>query len=152
AEKRSLAVLGYTTGRLVARMLTVITAASLTGQVSVIVWSLVCLESVRFTISFINWRRRSQQVTADTSGVLREQLSYCLPFGASMVIASFNRSIGSLFVAKMLGPVALAHYAIGTYMQPVITVLRNSISDVLLPEMVSRDRGRHEDMLLLFRR
>ncbi|MBM0106331.1 oligosaccharide flippase family protein [Steroidobacter sp. S1-65] len=152
AERRSFAVLGYTTGRLIARMLTVITAAALSGQVRVIVWSLVCMEAVRLTISFISWRRRVQPVTADTTGALREQLSYCLPFGGSMVIASFNRSIGSLFVAKMMGPVALAHYAIGTYLQPVITVLRNSLSDVLLPEMVARHREPDEDRLLLFRR
>ena len=152
AQKRSFAVLGYTTGRLVARMLTVIAAAALTGQVRVIVWSLVCMEAARLTISFINWRRSVQPVTADTTGALREQLWYCLPFGGSMVIASFNRSIGSLFVAKMMGPVALAHYAIGTYLQPVITVLRNSVSDVLLPEMVARNREPHGDRLLLFRR
>lgn len=152
AEKRSFAVLGYTTGRLVARMLTVITAAALSGDVSVIISSLICLEAARLTISFINWRRRVQPVTADTSGALREHLWYCLPFGGSMVVAAFNRSIGNLFVAKMMGPVALAHYAIGTYLQPVITVLRNSISDVLLPEMVARDRETHDDSLLLFRR
>lgn len=152
AERRSFAVLGYTTGRLIARMLTVITAAALSGQVRVIVTSLVCMEAVRLAISFINWRRHAQPVTVDTAGVLREQLWYCLPFGGSMVIASFNRSIGSLFVAKLMGPVALAHYAIGTYLQPVITVLRNSVSDVLLPEMVARHREPDEDRLLLFRR
>jgi O-antigen/teichoic acid export membrane protein len=133
-------------------MATVIAAAAFSGQVRVIVWSLVCMEATRLTISFINWRRRVQPVTADTTGVLREHLWYCVPFGASMVIASFNRSIGNLFVAKMMGPVALAHYAIGTYLQPVINVIRNSISDVLLPEMVARNRDTHEDMLLLFRR
>jgi O-antigen/teichoic acid export membrane protein len=152
AEKRPFAVLGYTTGRLIARMATVITAAALTGQVRVIVWSLVCLEAVRLLISFINWRRRVEPVTADTTGALREQLWYCLPFGGSMVVASLNRSIGNLFVAKMLGPIALAHYAIGTYVQPILTVLRNSLSDVLLPEMVARDREGQDDRLLLFRR
>ena len=152
AEKRSFAVLGYTTGRLIARMLTVIAAAAFSGEVMVIVWSLVCLEATRLTISFVNWRRRVQPVTADTTGALREQLWYCLPFGGAMVVASLNRSIGSLFITKMLGPVALAHYAIGTYVQPVITVLRNSLSDVLLPEMVARERDQQPDRLLLFRR
>ena len=151
-EKRSFAVLGYTTGRLVARMTTVITAAALTHQVHVIVWSLVCLEAARLMISFISWRRRVERVTADTSGALREQLQYVVPFGGSMLVGSLNRSLGSLFVAKLLGPVGLAHYAIGTYVQPVITVLRNSLSDVLLPEMVARARETQADRLILFRR
>jgi O-antigen/teichoic acid export membrane protein len=152
AEKRSFAVLGYTTGRLVARMTTVIAAAALTHRVHVIVWSLVCLEAARLMVSFVNWRRRVEPVTADTSGALREQLQYVLPFGGSMLVNSLNRSLGNLFVAKLLGPVGLAHYAIGTYVQPVITVLRNSLSDVLLPEMVARARETQEDRLLLFRR
>ena len=60
--------------------------------------------------------------------------------------------LGALFVAKMLGPVALAHYSIGVYVQPVITVLRNSISDVLLPEMVGSGRDSQADPLELWRR
>lgn len=152
AEKRSFAVLRYTTGRLVARMLTVIVTAALTREVMTIVWALVCLEAVRLSLSFIVWRWRVQPDRADARGTWREQLDYCLPFGGSMLVSSLNRSIASLFVAKMLGPVALAHYAIGTYVQPIITVLRNSLSDVLLPEMVERDRATQQDRLLLFRR
>jgi O-antigen/teichoic acid export membrane protein len=152
AEKRKYAVLSYTTARVVARMTTVIAAAALSADVAVIVWSLVGLEAVRLAISLIAWRKRSQKTQADTSGTWREQLSYCVPFAGSMVTAALNRSMGSLFIAKLLGPIALAHYAIGTYVQPVITVVRNSISDVLLPEMVSRERQGEADRLGLFRR
>jgi O-antigen/teichoic acid export membrane protein len=53
----------------------------------------------------------------------------------------------------MLGPVALAHFAIGTYIRPVVTVLRNSLSDALLPEMAAQQRSQqHPDPLLLWRR
>lgn len=152
AEKRKYAVLSYTTARVVARMTTVIVAALLTGDVRVIVWSLVCFEGARLLISFVAWRRRIEPPQGETSGTWREQLSYCIPFAGSMVTAALNRSMGGLFVTKLLGPIALAHYAIGTYVQPVITVLRNSISDVLLPEMVSRERSGEADRLALFRR
>jgi O-antigen/teichoic acid export membrane protein len=152
AEKRKYAVLSYTTARIVARMATVIVAALLSGDVFVIAWSLVCLEAARLLISFIAWRRAVQPARLDTSGTWREQLAYCVPFAGSMVTAALNRSIGGLFITKLMGPVALAHYAIGTYVQPVITVLRNSISDVLLPEMVSRERQGESDRLALFRR
>ena len=152
AEKRSFAVLGYTTGRLVARMVTVIVAAALTSDVTTIVWSIIGLESVRITLSFIGWFRSSRPSKADASGSWRQQLEYCLPFGGSMIVSYLNRTMGSLFVAKAMGPVALAHYSIGTYVQPIIAVLRNSLSDVLLPEMVSRDRAGHADRLALFRR
>lgn len=152
AEKRSFAVLGYTTGRLIARIVTVITAALLTRDVTVIIWSLVGLEAARLMISFTAWRRRVQPIAADSSGSWREQLEYCLPFGGSMLLSSLNSSLGSLFITKALGPAALAQYAIGTYVHPVVTVLRNSLSDVLLPEMIERAKQSHADRLLLFRR
>jgi O-antigen/teichoic acid export membrane protein len=152
AEKRKYAVLSYTTARIIARLTTVITAAALSGDVKVIAWSLVGLEAARLLISFVAWRRRTQPPKADTTGSWREQLSYCVPFAGSMITSTLNRSMGSLFVTKFLGPVALAHYAVGTYVAPVITVLRNSISDVVLPEMVSRERQGQADPLALFRR
>ena len=83
----------------------------------------------------------------------REQLRFCGPAGAASVLIGWNKSMGSLFVAKFLGPVGLAHYAIGTYMRPIITVLRNSLSDALLPEMSTQQRsGQPADSLVLWRR
>jgi O-antigen/teichoic acid export membrane protein len=152
SERRSFAVLSYTTGRLIARVVTVITTALLTRSVTVITWSLICLEAVRLTISFVGWYSRRERTDGSASGLWREQLEFCLPFGGSQILVSLNRSIGSLFVAKMLGPVALAHYVIGTYVQPIITVLRNSLSDVLLPEMVAKSRDEAGDKLELWRR
>ena len=45
AQRRVGAVFAYTTGRLIARMVTVVTAAWLTSDVQVIIWSLVTLEA-----------------------------------------------------------------------------------------------------------
>lgn len=152
AEHRTFAVLGYTTGRLVARMTTVIAVAYLTADVEAVIWSIVCLEAVRLLLSAVVWRRRAEPISAHATGTWRQMLSYCLPFGGSMIVSSLNASLGSLFITKMLGPVALAHYTIAMYVQPIIGILRNSISDVLLPEMVARARGSQADSLMLFRR
>jgi O-antigen/teichoic acid export membrane protein len=153
AEKRPLAVFVYTSGRLLARLVVVVTAALLSdGAVDAIIWSLVCLEAVRLAISFIAWRAQREQVTGRLPGSWREQLGFCLPFGGSLVLGILNRSIGNLFVAKLIGPVGLAHYSIGTYVQPIVTVLRNSLSDVLLPEMVEGGRRSQADTLALWRR
>jgi O-antigen/teichoic acid export membrane protein len=82
----------------------------------------------------------------------REQLRFCAPVGGAMLMVTLNKSMGSLFIAKMMGPVALAHYAIGTYISPIITVLRNSLSDVLLPEMSDPKNTLAADPLFLWRR
>jgi O-antigen/teichoic acid export membrane protein len=55
-------------------------------------------------------------------------------------------------VTKTLGVVALAHYAIGTHIQPVIGVLRNSVSDAVLPELAALKSTKGEAALELWRR
>lgn len=141
AQKRGLAVLGYTTGRLLARVVVVTLTAILTRDVATVIWSLVCFEGLRLALSTVSWRinrRRQPQDDAPDRSWWREVMEYCLPYGGALVTVTINRSMGSIFVAKWLGPVALAHYSIGLYVQPVLTVIRNSLSDVILPEIVSR--------------
>lgn len=141
AEGRNVAVFAYTSGRLLARMVVVVLTAALTGDVTAIIKALVALEAVRILGSALLLRRTLRELGPADQGVrlssLREQVGFCLPTGAAMVLSSGNRSLGGVFVASMLGPVALAHYAIGTYVQPLITVVRNSVSDVVLPHMVA---------------
>ena len=119
AQRRVGAVFAYTTGRLIARIVTVVTAAWLTSDVQVIIWSLVdagkpCDFSRRWSCG-LRYRQRGQRRLE--SG-WREQLRFCGPVGAAHVLVGLNKSMGSLYVAKLLGPVGLAHYAIGTYMRP----------------------------------
>jgi O-antigen/teichoic acid export membrane protein len=138
AEKRSSAVLRYTTARLLARIVVVTTAAALTKDIPTIIWSLIWLEAIRLAISAVAWRAKAKEAPSGTPVSWREQLEYCLPFGAALVVVTISKSVGPLVVAKMLGPAALAQFAIGTYLQPVINVVRNSLSDVVLPEMTSQ--------------
>lgn len=152
AEKRSSAVLRYTTARLVARIIVVTTSAALTRDVETIIWSLVCLEAVRLAISAIGWRARGRKLQIDGSPQWREQLRYCVPFGAALVVTYINKSMGALFVAKLMGPAALAQFTIGTYLQPVIGTVRNSLSDVVLPAMSERKSGAPQDRLRLWQR
>jgi O-antigen/teichoic acid export membrane protein len=153
AQRRVGAVFAYTTGRLIARIVTVVTAAWVSSDVHVIIWSLVGLESVRFLASLLMWARHRQRGERRLESGWREQLRFCGPTGAASVLVTLNKSMGSLYVAKFLGPVGLAHYSIGTYMRPIITVLRNSLSDALLPEMSAQQRSpQHGDSLALWRR
>lgn len=153
AQRRVGAVWAYTAGRLLARMITVVTAAALTASVPAIIWSLVGLEGARFIASLIMWARHRQRGERRRESGWREQLRFVGPAGTAHVLISINKQMGSLYVAKFLGPVGLAHYAIGTYLRPIISVLRSSMSDALLPEMSSQQRSQQPvDSLVLWRR
>ncbi len=156
SRKQPVPVFAYTTGRLIARILVVVTAAWIWRDTMPIVWSLIGLEAVRIAGSWIAWRRVARGIdganrTAEQS-CWREQFHYCWPVGVALILVTLNKSLGNLFVTKTLGVVALAHYAIGTHIQPVIGVLRNSISDALLPELAGLKNAKGEAALALWRR
>ena len=152
AKRRPGAWFAYTSGRLVARMTVVILAAAISGDVDTIIWSLIALEATRLVISTVGWRRRVSGSEETTPDSWREQLRYCMPVGAAMILVILNKTLGGLFITKLMGPVALAHYAIGTHVQPIVNILRNSLSDVLLPDMAGQRAAAGSDPLELWRR
>lgn len=153
SQKRPVPVFAYTTSRLIARILVVVTAASIWRDVMPIVWSLIGLEALRIAGSWIAWQRAGRNIdrTREES-CWREQFRYCWPIGLALILVTLNKSLGNLFVTKTLGVVALAHYAIGTHIQPVIGVLRNSVSDAVLPELAALKSTKGEGALALWRR
>jgi len=151
ARRRPVAALVYATGRLAMRMTVVIAAAALSGDVNTIIWAVVVFEAARLATSAILWRRHVRDAPAHAPSSWREQLRYCMPLAGASVLVMLNKSLGNLAVAKLMGAVALAQYTIGTQIQPIVTVLRNSISDSLLPEMAAGRRD-SSDPLALWRR
>jgi O-antigen/teichoic acid export membrane protein len=52
-----------------------------------------------------------------------------------------GRNVGKIFISSSLGPSALAYYAVGSYLLPIIRALRSGITDAIYPELVRA----HED-------
>jgi O-antigen/teichoic acid export membrane protein len=153
ANHRSLAMFGYSAGRLLTRLLVVTVAATLTREVAPIIWSLIAVEALRLlgsALAFAKLDRSRQEPVLDEPW--RGQVRFCLPSGTGSFIANINRYFAGIFVAKMLGAVSLAQYTIGRFPEPVIAIVRNALSTVVLPEMVRRGRENPEGQLALWRR
>jgi O-antigen/teichoic acid export membrane protein len=118
-------------------MLVVVCVAVMTHNVSAIIWSLIALEAVRLLVATIAWQavERSRDEPA-VAGIRREQLKFCVPFGLATVLGMISKNVGNVVITKYLGVVALAHFSIGTYADPIILIVRNSITSVMLPELV----------------
>src|SRR5690606_1378943 len=127
-------------------------AAAIWGEVMPIVTALIALEALRLLRSAIAWRRGDDESQPLGEQCRREPIRFWLPVGLALILVTLNKSMGALFVTKMLGVVALAHYAIGTYIQPVIGVLRNSVSDAVLPELAALKKTRGTAALELWKR
>ena len=151
ATDRAALVFVYSAVRLGARVTVATVTAAVTHDVRTIIWALVALEGARLigvAVVVAVVERNSAEPKLDDPW--REQLRYCVPSGAASVLAMLNRNLSSLVVAKVLGAVSLAQYTIGRYGEPVVETLRNSVSSVVLPEMVRRDRGGREASLALW--
>jgi O-antigen/teichoic acid export membrane protein len=141
ANRRPGAVFIYSACRLAARVIVAVTAAATTHDVQTIIWSLVAFEGLRMVAAGIGLavvdRSRHEPVLADP---WRDQLRFCIPSGLGSVLSMLNRNLSNLAVARLLGPAALAQYAIGRFGEPIVVTLRNSVSTAALPEMVRLDR------------
>jgi O-antigen/teichoic acid export membrane protein len=153
ATRRPLWVWVYSGGRLMARMVVVVCVAVLTKNVSAIIGSLLVLEALRLAGSLVAWRaadqsRREPKVT----GITREQLSFCVPYGLASLLAQFTTNLGNIVIVRYLGAAALAQLTIGSYGDPIIRAIRNSITEVLMPELVRRVKHSKQEAVRLFHR
>jgi len=153
ATHRTSWVFFYSAGRLVGRMLVVVGVALLTKNVTIIIWSLLGFEGLRFAVSGIAWailaRARDEP---PVENIRRAQLSFCMPVGVASVLYMISRNLGNLVVTKWIGAAALAQLTIGTYGDPIILALRNSVSTAILPELVRRRAQSADAPLLLWQR
>ena len=153
ATRRLVAVFVYTAGRLTARMLVVVSVAIVTNSVAAIIWSLIVLEALRFAGALVAWRAADRsRLEPPIEDIRREQLRFCVPYGMASLLSLLSRNLGNLVIVRYLGAAALAEFTIGTYGEPIILALRNSISTVVLPELVRLGGSSQSDALRLWQR
>jgi O-antigen/teichoic acid export membrane protein len=153
AMRRPLWVWVYSGGRLMIRMVVVVCVAVLTKSVSAIIGSLLVLEALRLAGSLVAWRaadhsRREPKL----KGITREQLSFCVPYGLASLLTQFTTNLGNIVIVRYLGAAALAQLTIGSYGDPIIRAIRNSITEVLMPELVRRVKHSKQEAVRLFHR
>jgi O-antigen/teichoic acid export membrane protein len=143
----------YGAGRLIARLVVVVCVAVVTKNVSAVIGSLLVLEGLRLTGALLVWIKADQSSHEPQIGHIRgEQLRFCVPFGLGGLLGMLSRNLGNVVIAQFLGVAALAHLTVGTYGEPIIMAMRNSISQVLLPELVRLQEYSRDEALRLWRR
>ncbi len=153
ARHQTIWVFVYGAGRLIARMVVVVCVAVVANNVSAIIGSLLVLEGLRLTGALIAWIAADQsRLEPEIGHIRREQLHFCVPFGVGGLLNMLSRNLGNVVIAQFLGVAALAHLTVGMYGEPIIMAMRNSISQVLLPELVRRVGDSPDEALRLWRR
>lgn len=143
AKRRTDLVLYYSAGRLILRVTILLTVAYVTRDVEKIIWSVAGAEALRLSLVAIYLLKANLLTVSISPARIRQQLRFAAPVGLAGLMQQGSRNIGKLFVGSVLGPVALAYYAVASYVLPMVLVIRGSIADVVFPEMVRTKSNAH---------
>ena len=150
-KKRADLVLYYSTGRLCARMILVVALAYVTEDVESIIYGLIVLEAVRWLLVLAYSLYRRWFTLKITRADMALQASYFVPLGSGAVVEQLNTSAGLFFISVVIGPEALAFYAIGMFATKIVDVLRGAIADAIFPDIVEIKTTVAKDALPLWR-
>jgi O-antigen/teichoic acid export membrane protein len=142
ARGQVFAVMAYSFLRLLLRIAVLLTVALLTRDVMTILWSLAAFEATKAVVMFVYFATRGMFTTDMRKVEVLEQIKFAFPVGSSALIQQAGRNIGKIFISSSLGPAALAYYAVGSYLLPIIRVLRSGITDAIYPELVRAGKDR----------
>lgn len=83
-------------------------------------------------------------------GLLRTQFSYAMPLGVAGLIYALRTDLHNYFVSHVFGPAAFAVYAVGCFQVPLVGLLLESVSAVLLSRIsYLQQQGERREILLL---
>ncbi|MFN2532276.1 MAG: lipopolysaccharide biosynthesis protein [Pyrinomonadaceae bacterium] len=86
-------------------------------------------------------------------GMLREQLAYALPYGASAMLFTAQTDLHNYFVSNHFGAATFAIYSIGCLQLPLVGILSESIASVTIPRISYLQKlGDKREILLLMTR
>ncbi len=74
-------------------------------------------------------------------GFFREHIIYAVPFGLAGILWTAQTDIHYYFVGNRFGEAMLAIYAVGCFQLPLVTMLAESVTSVLIPKMSELQLG-----------
>lgn len=111
-------------------------AAILFGTVSSLIWAAVAQAALQTVILFVYAKQRFPELfRVFDFGLLKRQFAYTLPFGLSGWLSTGQTDAHNYFVSRRFTPADFAIYSVGGFELPLVGILAESISSVLIPLM-----------------
>ncbi len=104
---------------------------------------------LRFVLSMV-WINRVLPRSTDTlpTGLLKEQIAFSIPLGASSLVGRLNKQVDKFVVSTLLPATALAHYTVGAQEIPIVTVVPYAVGAVLISRFVRLEQADQKAELL----
>ena len=89
---------------------------------------------------------------AQPPGLLRTQLVYVLPFGLASALFLLRGQADQWVAAALFAPAAFAAFSIGAVINPVVSLVRNSVSNAIAPRLSALESQRDQAGMLRLNR
>lgn len=113
---------------------TIIASVVLTGDIMVLMYSLVCFALLRLGVFFfyLSGKRLISPPWRVDLEKTREHMGYSLPFGFAVAVATIRRLLHNYFVTFLFTARDFAIYSMGSFLLPMMNLIYVSVSNVVL--------------------
>jgi len=126
-----------------------LTAAIVWGTVNSLIWAAILYGALvvgvflyYLELRFAGFWRRID------FGLLAEQLSYATPLGLMGMVWYFQSDLHNYFVSNQYGSAVFAVYSIGCFQLPMVQLLSEATSSVLISQMAALQRDNQTEQIL----
>ena len=138
-------------GLSIVRLVTILTVAVATRDINAVFLALLAFVFVKIIVlAYYTSRHYGLLGISCDSERFRDQFRYSLPFGIDGGLYSLRGYSEQWIVALLFKPAQYAVFSIAAYIQPLVEIIRGSMSNILLPKMSKLHAGGDiESMLAL---
>ncbi|MFW8629168.1 oligosaccharide flippase family protein [Vibrio natriegens] len=140
ALKKPKAILLYTLTYTSIKTCLLLSLAYSTKSVYTIIIGLIFSEIARVSFVIIYSNVNNWVFSGFNFEFCRKLLIYSLPLSVATGVFTINTKLGELIINNSLGVEYLAIYTIGIYQVPIISIIRNAISDTIFPRIVQESK------------
>ncbi|MCX6624264.1 MAG: oligosaccharide flippase family protein, partial [Acidobacteria bacterium] len=135
-----------------ARAAAFIVPALLFRQLEWLLKGAVILASIRAAITLFYFRTQFRGTFKPDRALLRNQLSYAVPFGLAVLVEIVQASLPQYVVAHRFDPATFAIFAVGCLQIPLVDFAASPTSDVMMVKMQERlAEGRKQSLVEIWR-
>lgn len=114
----------------------------LTRDIHLIVWAVIISAFFQWLWATLQLRKYRGSFGRETFRGLKDQLSYTIPLGLSLLIGVLSVQLDKLMISSFFTPEQFAVFSLGAMELPLIGILINSVNAILLPNMSAENPQR----------
>ena len=126
-----------------------VAGAAASGRADIVFGALVLYAAIKFLLVLRHVSRHyGWKALPIKKPLLRTQLAYAVPFGLASALFLLRGQADQWVAAAMFPAATFAAFSIGAVIMPVVSLVRNSVSNAIAPRLSSLESSKDQDGML----